>query len=91
MHADVKEFLEVDLEIVHVAINRVNSDKGSTMMSWNQVHRATGHGILVRLIDHIQRGIRPGIGQRSAGISPLPTCVLCYRDRIVIPTVLREE
>ena len=36
----VKELLETDLVTVHAAINLVNSDGESTMMSWDQVHLA---------------------------------------------------
>ena len=58
MHGEVKELLEVDQEIVHAAINLVNSNKETTVMSWNKVHRATQEdGVLVRLMDHIQRGM----------------------------------
>ena len=53
---DVKEILEVDPKVVHIAINSVSSDTVVTMMSWNRVNRATQeYGTLLRLMDHIQR------------------------------------
>ena len=42
-HGEVKELLEVDLEIVHAAMNLVNGNKENTMMSWDKVH-ARGRG-----------------------------------------------
>jgi hypothetical protein len=54
VYDEVKEFLEVDLETVHAAISFVSSDTEATMMSWNQVQRATqADGTLLRLMDHI--------------------------------------
>ena len=64
--------LEVDLEVVHTAINSVSSDAEVTMMSCKRVHRATQEdGTLLRLMDHIQRGM-PDSGQGSEIISPMP-------------------
>ena len=46
------------LETIHAAMNLVNGDKEDTMMSWDQVHRATQEdGVMVRLMDHIWRGM----------------------------------
>ena len=57
-HGEIKELLEVDLETIHAAVNLVNGNKEDTMMSWDQVHRATQEdGVMVRLMDHIQRGM----------------------------------
>ena len=53
-HGVVKELLE----IVHAAMNMINNDREATMMSWDQVHRARQEdGVLVRLMDHIRRGM----------------------------------
>ena len=55
---DIKEILEIDLEVVHMAINSVSSDTEATMMSCNRVYRATQEdGTLLWLVYHIQRGM----------------------------------
>jgi hypothetical protein len=38
---ELKEFLKLDLEDVHVAINLVNSDEEVNMISWGVIHKAT--------------------------------------------------
>ena len=54
----VQDILEVDLGMIHAAINSINSDTEATMISWNQVHRATQEdGVLLRLMDNIPRGM----------------------------------
>ena len=101
VYDEVKEFLEVDLEIVHAAISFVSSDTEATMMSWNQVQRATqADGTLLRLMDHIQMDMADsGLKldkdlrefHRSRHDLHVVSSVLCYRDKIVIPTVLRGK
>ena len=99
-HGVVKELLEVDLKTIHAAMNLVKVNKENTMMSSDQVHRATQEdGVLVRLMDHIQRGM-PDSGleldkdlreyHRYRHDLHVVRGVLCYRGRIVIPKVLRE-
>ena len=58
MHDTVKELLVANLEIILAAMNLVNSDGEATMMSLDQFQRATQEdGVLVRLMDHILRGM----------------------------------
>ena len=52
------EFLELDLEDVHVAVNLINSDKEVNMMSLDVIHRAIQEdGTMLTLMDHIRRGM----------------------------------
>ena len=98
---DNKELLEVDLEVVHIAINSVSSDTGATMMSWNIIHRATQEdGTILRLMEHTQRGMPDSCLDLDKDLREFHRyChdlhvvdrVLCYRDRIVVPAALREQ
>ena len=54
---ELREFLELDLEEVHVAINLVN-DEEVNMMSWDVIHKATQEdGTKLKLMDHIRHGM----------------------------------
>ena len=84
-HGVVKELLE----IVHAAMNMINNDREATMMSWDQVHRATQEdGVLVRLMD-MDKDLREY--HRFRHDLHMVEGVVCYRDRIVIPMALRDK
>jgi hypothetical protein len=101
MHIAIKDLLEVNQEIVHTAINLVNSDNEAAMVSYNQVHRTTQEdGVQVRLMDHIRRGMSDTGLELYNDLREFHHYrhdihvvggVLCYRDRIVIATVLRAQ
>ena len=89
---EFKEFLELDLENVHGAINLANSDEEVNMMLWEVIHRATQEdGTLLRLMDHI-RCRMPDYGleldksrreyHRFHHDLHKVDGVLCYRDHI---------
>jgi hypothetical protein len=82
---------DLNLEVVHIAINLVSSDGDANMMSWNIVHRATQEDVtMLRLLDHIQRGM-PDSGlemdkdlrefHRFQHDLRVVDGVLCYRDQ----------
>ena len=98
---ELKEFLEFDLEDVHVTINLSNSDEEVNMMSWDVIHRATQEdGTILKLMDHIRRGM-PDSGleldkslrenHRFRHDLHEVNGVLCYRDRIVVQEALRTK
>ena len=39
---EFREFLELDLEEVHVAVNLINNNDKANMMSWDVIHKANG-------------------------------------------------
>ena len=51
---EFREFLELDLEVVHVAVNLINNDDEFNMMSWDVIHTATQEDwTMLKLMDHI--------------------------------------
>ena len=98
---DFSQLLEVDLEVVHVVINLVNSDTEANMMSWNIIYKARQEdGTMLKLMDHIQRGM-PDSGleldktlreyHRFCHDLHMVNGVLCYRDCIMLPAALRGK
>ena len=95
---EFREFLELDLEDVHVAINLVNSGEEVNMMLWDVIHKATQEEwTMWKLMDHIRCGM-PDSGleldkslreyHRFHHDLHVVDGVLCYRDRIVVPEAL---
>ena len=98
---ELKEFLELDLEDIHVAINLVNSDEEVNMMSWDVIHRATQEdGTMLKLMDHIRRGMPDSGLEVDKSLREYHIFrhdlhevdgVLCYRDCSVVPEALRTK
>ena len=41
MYPLIGQYLELDLEEVHVTVNLINNDDEANMMSWDVIHKAT--------------------------------------------------
>ena len=55
---EFREFLELDLEEVHVAVNLINNDDEVNMMSWEVIHKATREDeTMFMILDHIRQGM----------------------------------
>ena len=88
-------------EFLDVSVNLINNNDEANMMSWDVIHKATREdGIMLKILDHNRRGM-PDSGQeldnsireyhRFCHDLHEVDGVLCYRDRIVIPTALRTK
>ena len=79
----------------------INNTEGLEVISWSRVYKATQEDkMLVKLIEEIKRGVPESRYDLEKELRQfhkyrhnlhVVAGVVCYKDRIVIPKVLREE
>ena len=96
---DEREMLEVNLAILYSDSIDMRETEG--VISWGRVFKATQEDpILVRVIEEVERGMPDTSYELEKDLRPyhqfrhclhVVDGVLCYKDRLVIPEVLRKD